>query len=104
MQRWQQLKPVDFLEVFPDSSGQLTIRVAESGGTIGEPVGPQTISYERTWHLEHKADQANLAWLLVNRLQPKVIHLGILENASEQQKAFAIKIARHQIAAGLGYR
>jgi len=65
LQPWQQLKPVDSLEVFPDSSGQLTIRVAESGGTIGEPVGPQTISYERTWHLEQEADQANLAWLLV---------------------------------------
>ena len=49
LRHWQQLKPVDFLEVFPDSSGQLTIRVAESGGTIREPVGAQTISYERTW-------------------------------------------------------
>ena len=91
------------MEVFPDSSGQLTTCVAESGGTIGEPAGPQTISYERTWHLEQKADQANLEWLLVNRLQPKVIHLGILETASEHQKAFALKVARHQQTCGQEY-
>ena len=66
------------------------------------------ITYERTWHLDTEVDQADLAWLFVYKLRPKVVHLGTpctkmskigskeLDDESRRQNRFTLQVCEHQ--------
>ena len=75
LQKWLQLGRVDFAELFR-GRGQATIRVREAGCSAAEGFDKHCITYERSWHLETRNDQADIAWFLVYVLKPRVAHLG----------------------------
>ena len=75
VQKWLRLGFVDFAEIFR-GFGELTIRVREAGCSASEGFDKYAVTYERCWCLDVKKDQCDCAWLLVNSLRPKVIHLG----------------------------
>ena len=102
LQRWKQIGPVDFIEVHQDGNGSLTSRVAELGGLMGDPISHQAINYERTWCLEQQADRMDMAWMITERLQPKVIHLGFQDSSPNHALELAIILTEHQDARGLG--
>ena len=88
--RWERLQQVDFIEAPQDGNGCITTKVAEMGLKVGDPVGHRSISYERVWTLDRPEDQANAAWLLTERLRPKVIHIGLPTDASDSLVKFAL--------------
>ena len=100
--RWDALRPVDFLEILQRDDGIISMAVAEQRCSVGEPIGQRTISYEQTWHLHVEADQADLAWLICHRLQPKVIHMEWTGSTPPLISIFLTYCAAHQDASGLG--
>jgi hypothetical protein len=74
LQKWLQLSEVDFAEIFRGFA-EAAIRVREAGLSASEGFDNRAITYERTWHLDHAADQADCAFLLLE-LRPEVVHLG----------------------------
>ena len=56
--------------------GELTARVHEAGLRVGEGIDRNNVTYGRTWHLDRIEDQADLAWMIVHVLKPKIVHLA----------------------------
>ena len=75
LQKWIDLHVVDFAEIFR-GHGEATIRVRETGCLAAEGFDKAAITYERPWNLDRLGDQADLAFLIVYVLRPKVIHIG----------------------------
>ena len=74
LRKWLHLKMVDFAELFP-GHGEATVKVREAGCTAADGFDNQRVTYERCWCLESRKDQADLAWLIVYALRPKVVHM-----------------------------
>ena len=89
------------------------LNLLKAGLTAAEGFDCKFITYERSWHLDQEGDQADLAWLLVYVLKPKVIHLGTpctkmcrigarqIDNRMEKQNEFSAKCLLHQEATNL---
>ena len=104
---------VDFAELFP-GHGEATVKIREAGLTAADGFDNKRVTYERCWCLETRTDQADLAWLIVYALRPKVVHMGTpctkmcvigegkLDAATEFQNEFSRTVAVYQAAEGLG--
>jgi len=113
LRKWLALGYVDFAEIFK-GYGEATIRVREAGCTTAEGFDKGAVTYERCWCLETQKDQADLAWILVYSLRPKVVHMGTpctrmsqmgqrdIDPDTRRQNEFTRKVALHQDAEGLG--
>ena len=112
LQNWIDLNVVDFAEIFR-GHGEATIRVRETGCRAAEGFDKAAITYERPWHLDRLGDQADLAFLIVYILRPKVVHLGTpctqmcvvgakdMDEATRMQNKFLILVCKHQAINGM---
>ena len=52
------------------------MRAHEADCSVGDGIDRVAITYVRTWHLDRAEDQADLTYLIIHELMPKIIHLG----------------------------